>query len=138
MLPSVRRGCRGMDLFSSFRKKNSLPVQISRIPFFFQPTDPCFVLIIDLQSRSHSRKHVLIGFQIRIVGMQSPGIHRGVRITKEGRIKSSLTTFKSKVGEPFIERGSVVDTTVIHQIHPCQQGCSRGTTRHRLAIMLFE
>ena len=93
MLPSIRRGCGGMDLFSSFRKENSLPVQISRIPFFFQPTDPCFVLIIDLQSRSHSRKHVLIGFQIRIVGMQSPGIHRGVRITKEGRIKSSLTTF---------------------------------------------
>ncbi len=35
MLSSIGRGCGGMDLFSSFRKENSLPVQISRITFFF-------------------------------------------------------------------------------------------------------
>ena len=35
MFPSKGRGCGGMDLFSTFRKKNRLPVQISRIPFFF-------------------------------------------------------------------------------------------------------
>ena len=104
-----------------FGQENVIYVQVFGVAPVFQPADPCFLSVIFyIYSSNHSGKHVLVGFQIWIVRMKPPGIHRGVCVTEKSRFEGSLSTLQSKVGEMSIEWGAVIHTTMVHQVHPCK------------------